>query len=56
MLRVVEMNHQAKALKATPKRRAGRRSALAWEMKRHAGCLLKYLRALRRAENTPRAK
>jgi hypothetical protein len=56
MLRAVETNRRAKALKATHKRRAERRSALAWEMKRHAGRLLKYLRASRRAENTPRAK
>jgi hypothetical protein len=56
MLRAVETNRRAKALEATHKRRAERRSALAWEMKRQAGRLLKYLRASRRAENTPRAK
>src|SRR5215204_3590257 len=49
MLREVEMDHRAKALQSTRKRRAGRRSALAWEMKRHAGRFLKYLRALRNA-------
>ena len=45
MLREVERNRLVKALRATSKRRAGRRSALAWEMKRYAGRLLKRLRA-----------
>ena len=49
MLREAEMSRQAKALRATHKRRDGRRSALIWEMKRHAGRLLKFLRALRNA-------
>jgi hypothetical protein len=37
LLREAEMNRQVRALLATGKRRAGRRSALAWELKRHAG-------------------
>ena len=45
MLRDVERNRLVKALGATSKRRAGRRSALVWEMKRYAGGLLKRLRA-----------
>ena len=49
MLSAVKIYRQAKALQATRKQRAGRRSALAWEMKRHAGRLLKYLGALRNA-------
>jgi hypothetical protein len=47
--REVEMSRQAKALRAARKRRYGRRSALVWEIKRHAGGLLKLLRALRNA-------
>ena len=47
MLREAEMNRQAKALRATGKRREGRRSALAWELRRQAGVLLKLLRTLR---------
>jgi hypothetical protein len=47
MLREAEMNRQGKALLATGKRRASRRSALAWELRRHAGVLLKLLRTLR---------
>src|ERR687893_2392986 len=35
------------AQQAARKQRAGRRSALAWELRRHAGALLKLLRALR---------
>ena len=46
MLREAEMSRRAKALLATGKRRASRRSALAWEIKRHAGGLLKILRLL----------
>jgi hypothetical protein len=42
-----EMNRQVRALRATGKRRAGRRSALAWEIKRHAGRLRKRLKTLR---------
>ena len=49
MLREAELNRQAKALRATRKRGAGRRSALVWEMKRQAGRLLKLLRAMRNA-------
>ena len=49
LLREAEMNRQGKALLATGKRPASRRSALAWELKRHAGVLLKRLRALRNA-------
>jgi hypothetical protein len=47
MLREVGRNRLVKALRATRRRRAGRRSALVWEMKRYAGGLLKLLRALR---------
>ena len=46
MLRQAESRRQAKALRETRKRGAGRRSALAWEMKRQAGRFLKFLRAL----------
>jgi hypothetical protein len=46
-LREAEMNRQVKALRATGKRRASRSSALAWELRRHAGVLLKLLRTLR---------
>jgi hypothetical protein len=50
MLREVERNRRAKALRAARKRGAGRRSALVWEMKRQAGGLLKLLRrTLRKA-------
>ncbi len=49
MLREAELSRQAKALRETRKLRAGRKSALVWEMKRHAGGLLKLLRALRNA-------
>jgi hypothetical protein len=42
LLREAEMNRQVKALRATGKRRAGRSSALAWELRRHAGVLLKH--------------
>jgi hypothetical protein len=44
MLREVERNRLVKALRAARKQRAGRRTALAWEMNRHAGRLLKLLR------------
>jgi hypothetical protein len=49
LLREVELNRLAKALRATRKRRDGRRSALAWEIKKQAGRLLKFLRTLRNA-------
>jgi hypothetical protein len=49
LLREAEMSRQAKALRATHKRRDGPRSAPIWEIKRHAGRLLKFLRALRNA-------
>jgi hypothetical protein len=49
MLHEVEFTRRAKALRAIGKRRAGRRAALAWEIKRHAGRLLKLLRALMNA-------
>jgi hypothetical protein len=44
MLREVERNRLVKALRATRSRRTGRRTALAWEMKRQAGRLFKFLR------------
>ncbi len=47
MLREADMSRQAKVLRATRKGRDGRRSALAWELRRHAGVLLKLLRTLR---------
>ena len=43
MLREAELNHQTKALRTAGKGCAGRRSTLVWEMKRHAGRLLKLL-------------
>jgi hypothetical protein len=50
LLREAEMGRQAKALRATRKRRTGRRSILAWEMNRQAQRLLKFLRrTLRKA-------
>jgi len=49
MLREVELNRQANALRAAGKGRARRRSALVWEMNRHAGRLLKLLGTLRNA-------
>jgi len=48
LLGEAEMNRQVKALRATGKRSAGRSSALAWDLRRHAGVLLKLLRALRK--------
>jgi len=47
MLHEVEFNRRAKALRAPRKRRAGRRAALVWEIKRHAGRLFKLLRTLK---------
>ena len=50
LMREAELSRQATALRATRKRRADRRSTLVWEMKRHAGSLLKLLRkTLRKA-------
>ncbi len=45
----VELNRLAKRVRATRKRRAGRRSTLVWEMKRQAARLLKLLKTLRNA-------
>jgi len=47
MLCEAELNRQAIALRAPRKRRAGRRSAPVWEMKRHAERLFKLLTILR---------
>ena len=44
LLRDAEMNRWIKALRATGKRGAGRRSVLAWELKRHAGRFRKRLK------------
>ena len=44
LLREAEMNRRVKALRATGKRRAGRRPALASELKRHAGSFRKRLK------------
>ena len=49
VLREVATNRRAKELPATRQRGAVWRSALAWEIKRHAGRLLKLFRASRRA-------
>jgi hypothetical protein len=49
LLGEAELNRQAKALRAAGKGRAGRRSALVWEMKWHAGRLLKLLGTLKNA-------
>jgi len=50
LLREAQLNRHTRALRATRKRRAGWRSTLVWEMKRHAGRLLKLLsRTLRSA-------
>ena len=46
-LHEAEVSRQATALRATRKLRESRRSAVVWEMKRHAGRLLKLLRTLR---------
>ena len=46
LLREVELIRLAKRVRAARKRRVGRRSALAWEMKRYAGSLLKVLRRI----------
>ena len=42
-----EINRQVKVSRATGKRRAGWSSALAWELRRHTGVLLKILRTLK---------
>lgn len=47
LLREVERDRLAKALRTVRKWRAARRSALVWEMKRYAGRLRKLLRAMR---------
>ena len=44
LLREADMNRRVKALRATGERRAGRRSALASELKRHAGRFRKRLK------------
>jgi len=44
LLREAEMNRRVKALRATGKRRAGRRSALASELKRRVGRFRKRLK------------
>jgi hypothetical protein len=44
LLRGAQMSHRAKALRATRKWRADGKPALVWEMKKHAGRLLKLLR------------
>ena len=49
MLCEVELHRQSKALRAAGKGRAGRRSALIWEMNRYAGRLLKLLGTLSNA-------
>ena len=49
LLHEAELSRRAKVLQAARKRRAGRRLALAWEIKRQAGGLLKFLRTLRKA-------
>jgi hypothetical protein len=49
LLREAELSRRAKVLRAARKRGAGRRSTLAWEIKRQAGRLLKFLRTLRKA-------
>ncbi len=46
VMREVELDRLAKALRATRKRRDGWRSALAWEIERRAGRLLKFLRRI----------
>jgi hypothetical protein len=44
LLREAELRRRAKALRATRKWGASRRTALVWEIKRHTGRLLKRLR------------
>ncbi len=47
LLREAELSRRAKVLRETRKRDAGRTTSLAWEIKRHAGRLLKVRRTLR---------
>ena len=49
MLKEIELNRLAKRLRGARKRRAGRSSLLAWELKRGAGRLRKVLRTLKKA-------
>jgi hypothetical protein len=49
LLREAELSRRAKALRVARKRGAGRRSILAWEIKRQAGRLFKFLRTLSKA-------
>jgi len=49
LLHEVEFNRHARALRATRKRRAGRRAAPLWEINRHVGRLFKLLRTLMNA-------
>jgi hypothetical protein len=56
LLREAELSRRAKALRATHKRRAGRRSAQAWEIKRQAQRLLKFHRKTLRKEPERRRK
>jgi hypothetical protein len=49
LLREAELSRRAKVLREARKRDAGRTTPLAWEIKRHAGRLLKFLRTLRKA-------
>ena len=46
VMREVELNRLAKALRAAHKRHAGWRSTLVWEIERQAGRLLKLLRRI----------
>ena len=46
VLREVELNRLAKALRAAYKGHASRRSTLVWEIERQAGRLLKFLRRI----------
>ena len=55
LLREAELRRRAKALRAA-RRRDGRRSTLAWEIKRQAGGLLKLLRKTLRKEPERRRK
>jgi hypothetical protein len=53
MIREVERNRLAKALRAARKRRSGQRSSVAWEVKRHAGRLAKLAKSLRVLRRSP---
>ena len=46
-LREAESSRQARTLRDSRRSRAGHRSALAWELRRPVGHLLKFMRALR---------